>query len=438
MKKIIAMLICIAFVITAFAACNKEEEPPEIPDELPETQDSDSEGETDPVEEPNIKLGLDLTGVEPLRYSRLGPGKQYVIAGGDRLSKYDGEPKESFLGVCKYYDSTGYKLYGYNELGPVLSATYTKDKSMMHIYWIGGELNELGIVTSKTGAENLPPQTPEVTDGPNDTVVAQMRALEQNPKTNLNGMGYVVRLADGSFIIYDGGYELRLGELWDTLKTYNGGEEGIVIRAWLLTHAHGDHYPCFNAFADEYADKVKLEYMLISPSGDKTGTSYLDTVQRSVNKFDGAKTILAHTGMVFNFCDVKMEILISADEVYVDAVSDDFNNTSLVSRIIKEGGKSMIFLGDAGDDISTRLVPMYGEYLKSDMCQAAHHGVEDFTVGAYRLIRAAIWFYPCNSSLYGRYDRNGDVRIEIRYAEYTEKIYLHDTRVRSEESFSKS
>ena len=72
MKKIIAMLLCIAFVITAFAACNKEEESPEIPGELPETQDSDSEDETDPVEEPNIKLGLDLTGVEPLRYSRLG------------------------------------------------------------------------------------------------------------------------------------------------------------------------------------------------------------------------------------------------------------------------------------------------------------------------------------------------------------------------------
>ena len=87
-----------------------------------------------------------------------------------------------------------------------------------------------------------------------------------------------------------------------------------------------------------------------------------------------------------------------------------------------------MFLGDAGDDVSTRLIPMYGDYLKSDICQAAHHGVEDFTIEAYRLIRAAIWLYPCNTGLYNNSGRDREVRDEIKNAEYTEKIYLHDGR----------
>jgi glyoxylase-like metal-dependent hydrolase (beta-lactamase superfamily II) len=92
-----------------------------------------------------------------------------------------------------------------------------------------------------------------------------MRALESDKGTKINGMGYVIRLADGSFIVYDGGYTKRLPELWNVLTTLNGGEEGIVIRAWLLTHAHGDHYAAFRAFAPLYADNVTLETVMISP-----------------------------------------------------------------------------------------------------------------------------------------------------------------------------
>jgi hypothetical protein len=243
-------------------------------------------------------------------------------------------------------------------------------------------------------------------------------------------MGYVVRLADGSFIIYDGGYEIRLDELWDTLTTLNGGDKDIVIRAWLLTHPHGDHYPCFIAFSNTYASRVTLERLMICPTSTKDIKSAFNNgeIEKALNRFVGAQMLYVHTGMVFSFCDVKMEILCTADEIYYDGASNDGNNASIVSRVYKEGGKSVMFLGDAGDDVSTRLIPMYGDYLKSDICQAAHHGVEDFTIEAYRLIRAAIWFYPCNTSLYNRTDRDAEVREEIKNAEYTEKIYLHDRR----------
>ena len=374
---------------------------------------------------------LDLTNVTSVYYVNLGYDYRYTV-GGDIIFKYLNETKSTFLGICKYYDNLGYSLYGYNEMGNLLSATYVNKNAMMHIYWIGGEMNELCVIKSKTGAAALPPQTPEVTTGIKNTVVTQIRALEPSTSTNINGMGYVLRLADGSFIIYDGGYEIRLEELWDTLITLNDGEEGIVIRAWLLTHAHGDHYPCFVAFSNKYASKVTLERVIISPTSvdDNSNAFNNGTIDNALAKFDGAKLLYAHTGMVLNFCDVKMEMLCTAAEIYYDGVSNDFNNTSIVSRVYKDGGKSVMFLADAGDDVSTRLIPMYGDYLKSDICQASHHGVEDFTIEAYRLIRSADWLYPCSTALYNLTNRDAAVRAEIRNAEYTKNIYRHDGLVR--------
>jgi hypothetical protein len=292
-------------------------------------------------------------------------------------------------------------------------------------------MNELGIVISDVAGKALPPVVPEVTTGEYETIATQMRALESDKGTKINGMGYVIRLADGSFIVYDGGYTKRLPELWNVLTTLNGGEEGIVIRAWLLTHAHGDHDQCFLAFADEYGSKVTLERLLASPTA-----ANMNKYTSAMRKFSGAKIVYVHTGMVFRFCDVKMEILCSSDEIYYDGASDDFNNSSIVSRVYKEDGKSFLLLGDAGDDVSEKLIPMYGEYLKSDICQASHHGVEDFTIEAYRLIRSEIWFYPCDTSLYNLTNRDRAVRDEIKNAEYTKRIYLHDTKRRYEVSLN--
>ena len=395
------------------------------------TGDENNGNENTGDENTNTDPVFDLTGVEPIRYTTLGADYQYTVGGGSKLTKYMDEPKESFLGVCKYFDSNGFKLYGYNEMGNVLAATYTRAGLMMHVYWIGGELNELAIVNGRESGKALPPAVPEVTEGKYDTVITQMRAVEADVSTQINGMGYVVRLADGSFLVFDGGYSTRVDELWDTLVTLNGGEDGIVIRAWLLTHGHGDHTQCYFAFADKYASRVTLETLLFSPFQDET-SKYLG----ALIKFKGAEALCVHTGMVFRFCDVKLEILCATDEIYYDGDSDDYNNSSIVSRIYKDGGKSCMILGDAGDDVSTRLIPMYGEYLQSDICQAAHHGVEDFTIEAYRLIRAAIWFYPCNTKLYNITNRDREVRDEIKNAEYTKKIYLHDRRTRPVESFN--
>ena len=455
MKKIIALLLCFTFVFGILAACNATSDIPDNEKYTPNTDNETADGDDvdgdigkeigsdDTIEEDlggddigeeeivDAKPMLNFEGVEAKAYTVRESSYQYTVGRVNRLLKFVNKTEEDFLGVCKYYSENGYELYGYNVLGNVLAATYVKNARMVHIYWIGNGVNELGIVNSESGGATLPPVIPEVTSGEYETIITQMRALEEDNGTRINGMGYVIRLADGSFIVYDGGYTVRLPELWNILTTLNGGEEGIVIRAWLLTHAHGDHDQCFLAFANEYGSKVTLEWLLASPTEANN-----DKYTSAIKKFGGAEIVYVHTGMVFRFCDVTMEILCSSDEIYYDGASDDFNNSSIVSRVYKEDGKSFMVLGDAGDEVADKLIPMYGEYLQSDICQASHHGVEDFTIEAYRLIRAGIWFYPCNTSLYNLTNRDREVRDEIKNAEYTKRIYLHDAKRRYEVSLN--
>lgn len=387
----------------------------------------------DSVELPVLEDTLDLEGVEPVNYKDLDYDDSYSIADKEWLMSYYEETFETFLGVCKYQEDNGYELHSYSVKNGNHFATYVKGKELLHFYWIKCE-SELNVVLSKNCGDALPPKTPEVTSGEHKTSVTQL-------KSNVhNGMGYVIKLADGSFILYDGGYIGAEEEMWSALVDLNGGEENIVIRAWLLTHSHSDHYKAFSGFSDKYADRVTLERLIFSPvrSEDGDGDTYLNEgVKTDIAKFDGAKILYAHTGMTMKFCNVKLEILFAAEELYI---SDprwgsglvnliDSNSTSMVSRVYTDD-YSALFLGDATNHVANRMIIYYGDYLRSNMCQAAHHGYESFPLIGYRHIKAEIMWYPVTKECYDYYSKEdfSDVREAVRNSEWTKEIIVHDTR----------
>ena len=348
----------------------------------------------------------------------------YVCGSGDTLYTYYEQSSEAFHDICKDLKNQGFKLYGKREINNNLFATYVKGERMAHIYWIACE-SKINVVLSEENGANLPAKEVGKEGHSYATSVTQLQSYE------INGMGYVVQLADGSFLVYDGGYEHRVDELWDTLVTLKHGEEDIRIRAWVITHSHGDHYPCVTAFADKYADRVTLEMVMIAPptmdiTNDKEELTYLNTrVKEDVSKFKNTKICYVYTGMCFTFCDVTMEILFTPDELYSSQMTKDFNNTSIVSRICTDD-RNMLFLADAGSSVAYKMALYYGDYLKSDMCQISHHGVEDFPLTVYRFIKAPVLWYPCDTSLYNLTNRDANVRAALKNSKYTKEILLHD------------
>ena len=333
------------------------------------------------------------------------------------LNSYNGKSAEKYKELCSYFVLNGYEEYCSSERNENLFATYVNGDALACVYWLKDK-EELNLITSDTAGGNLPPMNPEVTDGNVQTTVVQLHQTVYE-----NGMGYVIRLADGSFLIYDGGQPNMADELYQTLCELNGGEENIVIRAWMLTHSHEDHYRGMYGFFTTYADKVELEYLLIAPLFP--GEGFISSKENYIlRKFPDVKICVVHTGMIFNFCNLKMEILFSPEELYIDETPSNYNNSSIVSKVYSDD-YSMIFLADTAKQASAVFSEIYGSYLKSDMCQAAHHGVDNNPLSLYELIEANILWYPCNRDLY-QDSVNYDVRMALKDKPYTKEILLQD------------
>ena len=341
----------------------------------------------------------------------------YTCGDDSELSSYSDKSEKDFHKICKSLELKGYQTYSATDKNGNHFATYVLDNSLMHVYWLK-EMQELTIISSDSAGASLPPEKPEVTDGAHDTTVTQLCDTEHN-----NGMGYVIQLADGSFIIYDGAYGSQSEVLYRTLSELNGGEEGIHIVAWLITHNHEDHSDCFPDFTFKYSELVELDYVLAAPLKEVNNASWYKRLKMYTGKYQGAKLVTVHTGMEFAFCNLKMEILFAPDDLYKHEMQSNFNTSSVVSRLCSEDS-SFLVLADATKESGEFMLDVYGSYLESNICQVSHHGVEDMPFAFYDVVKASTLFYPCNQELYDLQSRADDVRKALREADYTKEILI--------------
>jgi hypothetical protein len=86
------------------------------------------------------------------------------------------------------------------------------------------------------------------------------------------GMVYAVRLADGSFIVVDGGMPAygNADRLYNALKEYSNDEKP-VIAAWLITHGHEDHIGGLTTFVEKYYEADKPGTALLVDGDGRDG-----------------------------------------------------------------------------------------------------------------------------------------------------------------------
>ena len=227
-----------------------------------------------------------------------------------------------------------------------------------------------------------------------------------------------MRLSDGSLIVVDGGmheYNDVTGKtdadnLYDMLVELSYGKKPRIA-AWFFTHAHDDHLACFMGFAAKYASMVTLEKLVYNFAGDSALGGWQKNYQTRFEKlatFFGSQvyTIQAHTGQELHIRDAKIEILTSMDDFYPKSLltvgvqtfptpyndhhtfpahGSYFNDTCIIFKVTL-GGQTLMVLGDATFIQADRLVDMYGDYLKCDFMQLAHHGSHGGSVQLYSTI----------------------------------------------------
>ena len=349
----------------------------------------------------------------------------YPCQDGSTLHVYAGKTEADFEAVAAYYKEQGFRVYSDTNKAGNRFTTFVGDGPMAHVYWLkdNGELN---IVLSDTAAATLPPAAPEVTDGDYACSVVQMK-----DNTNVNGMAYIIQLKDGSYIVYDGSYSGQARKLTKYMQDNYTGEGKPTVRAWILTHSHNDHFPTFQTVCRRMSGSVNVEYIIYSPLNSETftlddeqGYYSSDDFREDAAALEGAKVVYAHTGMEFTFCNLTLEVLMTPETLFQNTTElGNFNNTSVVTRLYDENYNAL-FLGDIAVKGSDRMASLYGDYLKSDVCQVSHHGVEDVPLSFYETVQASILYYPCNIWLYDQTERHYDVRVALENRDYTKEILI--------------
>ena len=204
-----------------------------------------------------------------------------------------------------------------------------------------------------------------------------------------SGMGYVIRLADGSFIVVDGGYgtETHVDNLYNVLVEQSENRD-IVIAAWIFTHAHNDHADAFKVFTNKYHTKVTVESFIYNFPTEKAAavcddSPNLDQITEAMAIYPEAKTVIAHAGQVHYIRNAVVNILYTYD-MMMPYKMVDYNATSVVFNVQIEGS-TILFLGDAGgesdnvDGELTHIAKFYNNsktVLGANIVQVAHHGID--------------------------------------------------------------
>ncbi len=295
---------------------------------------------------------------------------------------FKGTDGNEYADYRKALEAAGFALYTENDIVDNRFATYTNDHYVVNAGYYPYEEEARVIVELK---DTLPPlESENVYEDKGVQSSFSMIGLEESGS---NGMSFVFQLVDGSYIIFDGGFNQNrdASHLYQYLREHAPDPNNITIAAWIITHSHGDHYGCYYKFTDTYASKVKLEYVIGNfPSDearieggvqDEGGAG--PNIEKRVTKYDGAKFIKTHVGHEFFFRNARIEVLYTL-ESYGPRVLDYLNTSSLICRV-EIGGQVFNITGDAsnhGCDIAKR---MYGDYLKADFVQVCHHG---YTTGS--------------------------------------------------------
>ena len=313
----------------------------------------------------------------------------YELEGNGELWIYEGvsegEYKDYTERLLKDAELVPYSntLFGKNP-----SHTYLCGNKLVHTYFTASRQSVHVIVEPQADLfHGLLPNKEEVYDRvctPSFAVMA-LDYCTQRP-TDANGMSYVFRLADGSFIIYDGGYLQDAQRLYTYMRDHTPFQDGrIVISAWILTHSHNDHYSCFLGFSRMFADKVQVKRFLFnSPSKDPDVINLAqhdgflnNTFFDCAKKYPHAEIIRVHTGELIRLAGAEIEIL----QTYEDILPEKLrwlNEASLVTRVRIEG---QTFLFPADSEIKgDRALERYGRFLKSDFLQITHHGYSGGTM----------------------------------------------------------
>lgn len=233
--------------------------------------------------------------------------------------------------------------------------------------------------------------------------------LQAPSVTNIQMMSFVIRTPGGHTVVMDGGFGRDATEYLCPLLAQYGNH----VDLWLLTHCHSDHYSALleifkNGLAGLEIDRILVNFpphawvnRIETDSGDAVPNAEMYAVMAK----NAALFQTVHTGDVFTVDGLRIDVLCDPAE-YLDfeqkgkIPNAGVNGTSVVYKLTFPNGKTALFLGDLDLFGGNLLAGRYGEKLKSDIVQMAHHGQNGCGENVYRLVKPELCLWPAPMWLY--------------------------------------
>ncbi len=386
--------------------------------------------------EGNLVIPADtmITGVEDEMLDQL-PGYEngdfdctYSCGAGGDLLLIKRTTMDAYKAYLTKLEAAGFTQYTTNEISGNSFATYNNDKYTVNLGFYDYEDSVRIIIEPLATPVGLKSDnvytkvtTPQIT----------MLGLEWEGGEN-NGLSMIIRVADGSFIIIDGGFnratdaDLILKQLREQSKDYLKAGEKIRVAAWIVTHAHGDHSGMLVNQYSKLKGSIKLDRLLanVLSETERNKAIELDPEDRWSSGEGGQSTKLAstakalggtfqqiHVGQVFYYADVKLDILYTI-ESFAPKLCNAFNTSSNVIKFTFDSGDTFLMTGDATGNAMQVAAKTFGDYMQSDLLQVAHHGYtthgnDSGMIYAYKFVDPATLLWPQGATNYPKYTDKG-------------------------------
>ncbi|MBQ8164876.1 MAG: hypothetical protein IJZ94_03585 [Clostridia bacterium] len=310
----------------------------------------------------------------------------------------------------------------HNEISANVYDVYSNGKKRIYCYYTD-EYNTVRVIFDKTSA-SVCDFSYKYDKKPGDTTEIYQYGLCMakfvNPDPNyleyINcGMSYVIKLADNSLYVMDGGMftqydEAHCEKFISFLHEITGTEQGEKVRiaCWSLTHGHDDHNSGFAFFMNKYNREIILERVLFNLPDEYNECRNLEgSCEYNHGAFEWIKAywpdvieMKCHTGQKFSLADIDIEILCTHEDI-VDvkngkSLAAEFNSSGSVFKLYFDN-KVLLVTGDVTMQGEKILVETFEpDVLKCDVLQAPHHFFNHLYM-IYKLASAQIVLAPQSS-----------------------------------------
>ena len=386
------------------------------------------------VEKMTASLPL-YTGGEINAVANAGDGCYCVVIGETNADEY-----KTYLSALA---GKGYKTHASNDIAGNLFSTLYTDKYTVNAGFYKN-YEEVRIVIEPFSENTLPLAKSDLTavTTPQLTMIGLDNLIGAEYQNN--GLCLVYRLADGSFVIVDGGHSEDaavsaadiISALREQSKDYAKSDTDIRIAAWIITHPHSDHfgtlvkgYSQFTKFKVErvfanFWDEGTFDAFKSAKDTFASGKYTTYTQTPGIAEKLGAEYIVPHVGQAWWIGGTKFEFLYTL-ESFLPRTTPTFNTSSLIFRSVTTdaSGKEykVMVTGDGTGYTMQIIADTFKEELKCDVVQLAHHGSitsgnSGGTQKAYEYMSPSVLFWPVGQKHYAT------------VKEYTYNHVLHDSR----------